>query len=247
MLMVALCVPLVGLTGCAGLGGGGLLSGLLGALGGAGGGFLGGGPGAPGTSGLLPNLGGGGLGGGGPAPTSLLPPPGGVAPAAQAVFQRYGVQIYGAGATPQITDQVAQALRHYSIENTRGLTHFNVLTQNTGSLAGLWSMSNGRADIKLYVKGNGVSDKTIVHELGHHWSLAADTQGGEALDQALPGQGGYVSAYSQKSRSEKLAEATAWYLLSGEGKFQNTLGTWSPTEAGRQVIQSRIVAGRPTI
>lgn len=243
LLALPLAAGLLALTGCGGgMGGGGLLSGLFtggggGFLGGGGGGLLGGGP---------PGLGGPGASGG-PPPSSMLPPPGGVAPDAAKVFQKYGIQIFGAGATPPMTQQVANALRHYSIENTRGLTHFNVTTRNTGSLAGLWQMSGGRANITLYVKSYGVSDKTIIHELGHHWSLAADRQGGNALDQALPGSGGYVSAYSRTSRSEKLAEGVAWYLLSGAGKFRNTLSTWRPTEAGKQVVQTRIVANRPSI
>lgn len=231
------------------LGGGG----LGGGFGGAPGGFqpgpyspLGG---SPGGYGGLPGLNTPGLGTG--APTAQMPVP--LASQAQAaqILQNYGVQINGAGASPQILGTVADGLRRYNRQSIQGLQSISILSSQGGSTTGRWFGGSGGGRIELYARGGAepVKLRTITHELGHHWSLAADSQGGDSFLQALNTPGGYVSPYAQTGDSDKMAEAVA-YMLVGPQEFSkemSILPSWNPSPQATQIVQQRVVAGRPTI
>lgn len=187
---------------------------------------------------------------GGLPPRGTLPAPQTIPGQYAQIFQKYGVVVDGPGAGNQnALETVSQALQHYSVQNTRGLRAIHLLTSSGSSMTGLWMSRGQYCEINYYGRNRPqpVGMRTAVHELGHHWSLFSDRQAGDAFDQALGnGPQAYVSPYSQKSRSEKLAEAVA-FLLVGPQVFSQEMSIlpgFSPSQQAVSIVQQRIVAGR---
>lgn len=226
---------LSGGTSGLGLGGGSSLNGLAG--GNLGGVFPGGGQGL----GNPPRLGGPGIGGQTGSPGASLPVPPGSSQAAAQILQKYGVPVAGSHATPQALQKVAYALSHFARENLQGLGRINI-KEDRGSLAGLWYVQGGPAQIDYY--GANSSVFTMLHELAHHYSLFANRQAGQAFSQALgSGPQGHLSDYAYTNWKEKVAEACA-AMLNPQMVQRRVHPQFSPTSQAWSILQQTIVSRR---
>jgi hypothetical protein len=183
------------------------------------------------------------------SPSSLLPAPQAGSATAQKILAAYKIPIYGAGASPAVMDVVADGLRHYSTQNLQGLSRIVIHSRSGGSLDGQWSSDGQGAEVELIAHVNRsqpVTLHTVTHELGHHWSLFSDEQGGKVFDQALGNNAAaYVSEYAHNEWSDKIAEAVAYMLIGYDKAEQPPLRAWNPSPQAFEVLNQRIVAQRP--
>lgn len=176
------------------------------------------------------------------SPATQVPPPADSASVIQKIQTEYGITVTGVSATGAPLAKLATGLPKYPKSVMAGMKTIDIPRAAQGSgLLGTWL--NG--DVVLYDQGGdlGVTEATVLHELGHHATLfnaERQTFMANLVSAVGTADSRHPTNYSKSSDKELVAEVLS-FTLCGSPCDEPTLPTWQLEAAANTLIQTEMV------
>lgn len=177
----------------------------------------------------------------GASPAAQVPAPAASRATIDRIRAEYNITVTGVGAEGAALQKVATGLVKYSKQNLEGMRSIDMpRAQNGSNILGTWSMGN--VVFNIQGSGTGVTEATVLHELGHHATLQDATR--EAFKTRLlsavgTAQSRFPSEYAKSHDDELAAEVLAFALCSSPCDEQ-PLSSWQLESAASNLIQTEV-------